>query len=114
VPANKSGTLSLLRVHEVGTGYGPPSDFIDVEVVMQFAGDTADAFGFQLRTDANEPVRQGMLDLLRDAFNHGWIAHIDYNTPTGKHNGIIVRVWITKPPVVVRPPVAERARRRVT
>jgi hypothetical protein len=106
VPANKGGTLSLLRVHELGTGYGPPTDFIDVEVVAQFEGDTADAFGFQLRTDSNQPVRQGMLDLLRDAFNNNWIAHIDFNTPPGKHNGVIVRVWVTKPPVVVnRPPI---------
>ena len=101
MPANKSGTLSLLRVHEVGSGYGPPSDSIDVEVVTQFQGDTADAFGFQLRTDSNEPVRQGMLDLLRDAFNNNFIAHIDYNTPPGKHNGIIIRVWVTKPPAVI-------------
>ena len=101
MPANRSGTLSLLRVHEVGSGYGPPTDFIDVEVVAQFVGDTADAYGFQLRNDSNEPVRQGMLDLLRDAFDHNWIVHIDYNTPAGKHNGIIVRTWLTKPPSVV-------------
>ena len=91
MPANKSGTLSLLRVHELGSGYGPPTDFIDVEVVAQFEGDAADAFGFQLRTNSNQPVRQGMLDLLRDAFNNNWIANIDFNTPAGKHNGIIVR-----------------------
>ena len=28
------------------------------------------AFGFKLRDDADEPARRGMLDLLRDAFNH--------------------------------------------
>jgi hypothetical protein len=73
----------LLRVHELGSGYGPPTDFIDVEVVAQFVGDTADAYGFQLRTDSNQPVWQGMLDLLRDAFNNNWIANIDYDTPPG-------------------------------
>jgi hypothetical protein len=90
-----------LRVHERGSGYGPPTDFIDVEVVMQYAGRPADAFGFQLRTDANQPAREGMLNLLRDAFNHGWIANIDHETPAGKHNGIIIRVWLTKPTVIV-------------
>jgi hypothetical protein len=97
MPLTLSGQLSLLRVHERGSGYGPPSDFIDVEVVVQFTGRPADAFGFQLRNDANLPARQGMLDLLRDAFDHAWIANIDHETPAGKHNGIILRTWLTKP-----------------
>ncbi|TMG80990.1 MAG: hypothetical protein E6H74_13780 [Betaproteobacteria bacterium] len=97
MPLTLSGQLSLLRVHERGSGFGPASDFIDVEVVVQFVGRPADAFGFQLRSDANLPARQGMLDLLRSAFNRGWIANIDHETPPGKHNGIIVRVWLTKP-----------------
>ena len=103
MPLNLSGPHSLLRVHELGTGYGPPNDFIDVEVVVQFAGHSADAQGFQLRSDATLPARQGMLDLLRDAFNHGWIAHIDHETPAGKHNGIILRVWVTKPVSTTHP-----------
>ena len=111
MPLNKSGTLSLLRVHELGSGYGPPTDSIDVEVVMQFVGDTANTFGFQLRTDSNQPVRQGMLDLLRDAFNNNWTVHIDYETPPGKHNGVIVRVWLTKP-AVQRPPVVSASPNR--
>jgi len=98
MPLTLSGQLSLLRVHERGSGFGPPSDFIDVEVVVQFVGRPADAFGFQLRNDANLPARQGMLDLLRSSFNRGWIANIDHETPAGKHNGIIIRVWLTKPP----------------
>jgi hypothetical protein len=97
MPINASGQISLLRVHDRGTAYGPPTDRIDVEVVMQFVGRPADAFGFQLRDDPNGPARQGMLDLLRNAFNHGWIAHIDFDIPTGKHNGTIIRTWITKP-----------------
>ena len=45
----------------------------------------------------NGPARKGMLDLLRDAFNHAWIANIDFDIPAGKHNGTIIRTWITKP-----------------
>jgi hypothetical protein len=97
MPLNTSGKIALLRVHDLGTAYGPPTDRIDVEVVMQFVGRPADAFGFQLRDDANGPARQGMLDLLRDAFNHGWIAHIDFDIQPGQHNGTIIRTWITKP-----------------
>jgi hypothetical protein len=97
MPLNTSGRISLLRVHDRGTAYGPPTDRIDVEVVIQFVGRPADAFGFQLRDDATGPARQGMLDLLRDAFNHGWIANIDFDIPAGKRNGTIIRTWITKP-----------------
>lgn len=97
MPLNTSGQISLLRVHDLGTAYGPPTDRIDVEVVIQFAGRPADAFGFQLRDDANGPARQGMLDILRDAFNHGWTAHVDFEIAAGRHNGQIIRAWVTKP-----------------
>ncbi len=90
------GKITLLRVHDVGTKYGPPTDQIDVEVVIQLSGQSGKAFGFQLRNDKNRPARQGMLDLLRDAFNHNWTVTIDFEIATGKKNGKIRRVWLTK------------------
>jgi hypothetical protein len=90
-----SGKLSQLRVIDVGTKHGPPSDQLDVEVVIQFKGSNQ-AFGFQLRTDSNQVARQGMLDLLRDAFNHDWTATVDYDINPGKNNGRLFRVWLTK------------------
>lgn len=95
MPINTQGTLSLLRVHDRGTQYGPSSDRIDVEVVVQFEGRPADAYGFQLRDDTDGPARRGMLDLLRDGFNHGHTVSIDYDAPPGAHNGVIMRVWLT-------------------
>jgi hypothetical protein len=100
---NLSGKLSLLRVHDRGTKYGPPTDQIDVEVVVQFVGRPADAFGFQLRDDSKGPAREGMLGLLRDGFNYGWTVNIDYDINAGKKNGTIMRTWLTKPAGV--PPV---------
>jgi len=97
MPINVNGQLSLLRVHDVGTAYGPPFDQIDVEVVVQFVGRPDDAYGFQLRSDGNQPARRGMLDLLRDGFNHNWIVWIDYDAEPGHHNGVAMRVWLTKP-----------------
>ena len=98
MPINVNGQLSLLRVHDLGTGYGPPNDRIDVEVVVQFADRPADAYGLQLRADGNEPARRAMLDLLRDGFNHGWKVWIDYDPPPGNtHNGVLFRVWLTRP-----------------
>jgi hypothetical protein len=94
---NTSGRLRLLRVHERGSKFGPPSDQIDVEVVLAFVGRPNDFFGFQLRTDANAPVREGMLGLLRDGFNHGWIVNIDFDQKPNRRNSVLVRVWLTKP-----------------
>jgi hypothetical protein len=97
VPLQVSGQLSLLRVHQRGSKYGPPSDQIDVEVVVQFRNRPNEAFGFQLRDDAEGPARGGMLGLLRDGFNHGWTVTIDYDILPGQQNGVALRVWLTKP-----------------
>jgi len=91
-----SGKLNFLRVHDVGTRYGPPTDQINVEAVIKLNSKPGYAFGFQLRNDQNRPVRQGMLDLLRDAFNNNWNVTIDYEIANDNKNGIIRRIWLTK------------------
>ena len=91
-----SGKITFLRVHDVGTAFGPPNDRIDVEVVVKLDTHPHNAFGFQLRNDGNRPARAGMLDLLRDAFNHNWNVTLDYNLDTGKTNGIIIRTALIK------------------
>lgn len=91
-----SGKVTFLRVHDVGGGFGPPTDFIDVEVVVQLSTKPGQSFGFQLRNDANRPARQGMLDLLRDAFNTNATVVIDYNITPPKKNGVIIRVALTR------------------
>jgi len=91
-----SGRITFLRVHDVGTGFGPPTDFIDVEVVIKLDTKPNNAFGFQLRNDNSRPARAGMLDLLRDAFNHNGVVVIDYNLDAGKTNGVIIRTALIK------------------
>lgn len=93
---NIQGKVSLLRVHDVGTKYGPPQDQLDVEVVVILQSAPDRAFGFQLRNDANRPVRQGMLDVLRDAFANNSNVGMDFIAPPGKKNGRIIRVWVFK------------------
>jgi len=98
---NLSGKIVMLRVNEVGDSFGKPPDNFVVEVVVQLDSHAAGAAsGFQLRADANQPARQGMLDLLRDAFNHGWRVHIDHEVPAGKTKGTIIRTWVTKDPTL--------------
>jgi hypothetical protein len=48
-----TGKLAFLRVHEVGSGFGPNSDFIDVEVVCGVQGKDG-GFGCTLRNDNNQ------------------------------------------------------------
>jgi hypothetical protein len=104
---NASGKITLLRVHDLGTGYGPPSDFIDVEAVLWLDSQPGKAFGFQLRNDQFLPARQGMLDLIRDAFANNWNVSIDYLMPAGHTNNfVLIRAWATKPavnPIVIHP-----------
>jgi hypothetical protein len=100
---NSIGKVSLLRVHEMGSGYGPATDSIDVEAVFQLDSIPNISIGFKLRNDAGRPVHECMLDLLRDAFSYGWTVHVDYEIAAGKRNGTVLRLWLTRdrPPVTV-------------
>ena len=93
----RQGKVTFLRVHDVGTKFGPPGDQIDVEVVFQLDSAPGKSFGFQVRNDSNRAARQGMLDLLRDAFNRGWtvIADFDIPDPVNDNNGVAIRVALT-------------------
>lgn len=93
---NARGKLTVLRVHDVGTGFGPPTDFIDVEVVIALDTQPSRFFGFQLRNDTKLPARQGMLDLLRDAFERNLTVNIDFFQVPGRNNNILFRVWVTR------------------
>jgi hypothetical protein len=96
-----NGRITLLRVHNLGTRYGPPNDQIDVEVVVKLDTQSGKAFGFQLRNDINYPAHRSMLDLLRYAFKINRPVTIDYNIDPGKNNGVIIRVWLPPPPPLV-------------
>jgi hypothetical protein len=93
---NAVGKVSFLRVHALKSGYGPPSNYLDGEVVIKLKSTPNMSFGFQLRDDDQLPVRRAMLDLIRDAFKNDWTIHIDYLIDAGKTVGIIHRIWITK------------------
>jgi len=92
----RSGKVTLLRVHDVGTKYGPPSDQLDVEVIFHLDTQPGKAFGFKLRNDTNRPAHQGMLDLLRDALRYNWTVTTDFQIDDGKKNGVAIRVWVKK------------------
>jgi hypothetical protein len=89
-----TGKLAFLRVHEFGSGFGPDSDFIDVEVVCGVKGKDG-GFGCTLRNNDNRFAHAGMLDLLRDAFNQDTVIEIEYVVEVdgaSKVNGTLLRV----------------------
>ena len=93
---NSQGRLTFLRAHDVGTAWGPPTDQLDVEVVFMLDSVPSGAFGFQLRIDANQPVREAMVGLLRDAFVHNLKVSVDYFIDPGKHNGRAFRIALVR------------------
>ena len=94
MPIEVTGKITSLRVNDVGTKFG--SDQLDVDAVFQLDHKTIPSFGFQLRTDSNQVARQGMFDLLRDAYANNWAVTVDYDIPSGKQNGIISRVALIR------------------
>jgi hypothetical protein len=93
----KTGKIIFLRAHDLGTGYGPPNDFLDVEAVFILNALGDGAYGFQLRNDGNLPARQAMLSLLREAFAHNFTVIADYFIEPGRINGTAIRVALIRP-----------------
>jgi hypothetical protein len=85
------GKLTLLRVHNVGTKFGPPDDQMDVEVVIRLDSEPGRSFGFQLRNGADREANEGMLALLRDAFDLDRRVRVEF-IRTGCASGRIIRV----------------------
>jgi hypothetical protein len=85
------GLVTLLRAHEVGSGYGPPDDQLDAEVIVWLDSQPEKAFGFQLRKDDARAAGRGKLDLLRDAFDRNARVRVEF-IRSGCRTGQIIRV----------------------
>jgi hypothetical protein len=92
----KTGKIVFLRAHDLGTGYGPPNDQLDVEAVFILNALGQGAYGFQLRNDDKLPARQAMFSLLRDAFVNNLTVSADYLIDPGKQNGVAIRVALQR------------------
>jgi hypothetical protein len=93
----RSGKITFLRAHDVGTAYGPPSDQLDVEAVFILDSAPDSAYGFQLRDDSNRPAREAMFSLLREALVHDLNVIADFLVEPGHKNGIAIRIALTRP-----------------
>ena len=86
-----TGKVTFLRVNELGTGFGPPTDFLNAEAIVLLDSQPGKGFGFTLRNDSDNADHRGMLDILRSAFTRNRTVRLDY-IRTGLRNGKIIRV----------------------
>jgi hypothetical protein len=86
-----TGKITFLRANDLGSGFGPPSDFLDAEVIVLLDSQPGKGFGFTLRNDSERADHRGMLDVLRSAFTKNRNVRVDY-IRTGLRNGRIIRV----------------------
>ncbi len=89
------GTLAFLRVHKLDTGFGPPHNFLNTEVVVGLNELPHMAFGFQLRDGDSLDQRRATLDVLREAFSGDNRVSIDY-VVTGLTNHRLLRIAVLK------------------
>ena len=82
-----NGQVEWIRVNDVGTGFGPPQDFIDGEVIFKLSNGN-NRYGFQLRDNANALVAQGGLRLLLEAMRNGWDINVDYDDCGGTNHEV--------------------------
>lgn len=86
-----AGVITLLRVHDEETGFGPPDDQLDADVIVMLDSEPEKAFGFKLRTGDDLADAGGKLHALRDAFNYNRRIRIEF-LRTGCRTGQILRV----------------------
>jgi hypothetical protein len=90
------GRVIFLRVHERGTGYGPPHDNLnDAEVIVKIENNPR-SFGFGLRPGDKLPAAQAMFALIQDAYNTNTPITIEYQERPGSNNHYLFRVIQTR------------------
>jgi hypothetical protein len=92
----KTGKIVFLRAHDLGGGYGPPNDQLDVEAVFILNSLGDGACGFQLRNDDYLPARQAMFSLLREAFANNFTVIADCLIEPGRINGTAIRIALIR------------------
>lgn len=97
-----TGYLTFLRVNEPGSGFGGGStNWFDADVIFKLDSRPDKGFGFQLRNDEFQPVRQGMLALLQDALLNNLPVTTDYLeiATTPNNNSFVIRIALQHPPM---------------
>jgi hypothetical protein len=90
----RNGKISLLRTNDDANHvWGGGNDVLTTEVIVQFDGTSAEAYGFDLKAgDLALPAKLAMLSVLRDAYIHGRTVNLAVDLDAGKKNGKLRRV----------------------
>jgi len=91
------GRITMLRAHELGTGFGPPEAFLDTEVILRLDSSPDVVYGLQLRRDTTLPAHRGMFALLRHAFSGDLPVRIEF-VRAGAADLRIIRVQLEENP----------------
>lgn len=87
-----NGKIIFLRIHDIGTGYGPEHDQIDVEAVIRLNSGPM-AFGLQLRNNNSSVAQRGMLHVIQLAYDQQYNVAISFERDsTDNNNGYIKKV----------------------
>ncbi len=87
-----TGRVTMLRVNNLGTGYGGGNEWLDVEVVLTLDTAPTRAFGFQLRQDTDALVHTEMLEALQEAYEFDDRVTVEFIPTAGGQNGTAVRL----------------------
>jgi hypothetical protein len=85
------GVVKLIRLNEVGSGYGPHFDRLDMELILAVDSYPDLVIGLPMRGGPAEAVHWSMLTSLRAAFRRGSRVRLEYLT-LGAHVGELRRV----------------------
>ncbi len=80
------GTVSHVRVHQHGSGFGPASDRLPQDCVVALASEPGATFGI----DITQPVGRRMFDAVRSAVGTGHKIRLEYRADTS-YGGQVLR-----------------------
>lgn len=96
-----TGYVTFLRVNEPGSGFGGgATNWFDADVIFKLDSRPDKGFGFQLRDDSFQPVRQGMLALLQVAVTQRLQVTTDYLelVMPPNNNSFVIRIALQNIP----------------
>ena len=73
-----TGRITMLRSHELGSGFGPPQAFLDTETIVQLDATPDVSYGMPLRHGEALPSHRSLLTLLRQAFTNDRTVRIEH------------------------------------
>lgn len=82
---NADGNVTMLRVSELGSRFGPPDSGLEAEVLFRLDANPDTTYGFKLRAGDAGGAQYGMYLLLKEAHVHGRRVFVGYEEHAHAH-----------------------------